>query len=111
MPDLVTRRGALPAARVTELREALLASPLVARSPLAGSFRASRGFAITFTPEGRDALERRFPFVRPFLALALGPEEARALWPLRRRWLGDPAARIPNACYLNLLLLGEGGGV
>lgn len=109
MPDVFERRRALPLPLVAELREKLLTSPFVARSTLAGSFRHSRGFAITFTAEGRPQLESRFPFLTPYLDLALSREAGRRLEPWWRR------SRTPvieaNAFYLNLLLISEGGSV
>jgi hypothetical protein len=111
MPEYVCRRRALEEGPFERLKEGLLQSPLVARSTLAGSFRGSRGFAITFTAEGRPALEERYPFVSPFLALAISTPAHRALEPWPLRWLDRPPRRPPNAFYLNLLLVGGGGAV
>ncbi len=109
MPELITIDQALSPARVAQLREALLSSPLVSSSTLAGSFRSSRGFAMTFTAEGRAELERRFPALADFLDLAIRGEPGRALLSFRKRLL--TRRLLPNAWYLNLLLLSEGAGV
>lgn len=111
MPEYVRRRRALEDGPFQRLKDGLLQSPLVARSTLAGSFRGSRGFAITFTAEGRPALEERYPFVAPFLALAISDLAHRALEPWPLRWLDRPPRRRPNAFYLNLLLVADGGAV
>jgi len=87
-------RDVFTAAEVAAIREPLLASPLVGRSTLGGSFRASRGFAITFHGAGRAKLEARFPYIAPFLAKAI-----------------SAGRRKPNAWYLNLLLVPAGAGV
>ncbi|HLL55925.1 MAG TPA: 2OG-Fe(II) oxygenase [Myxococcaceae bacterium] len=110
MPAFVVNRRAFDAPSVERLRESLLASPYVAKSTLGGSFRGSRGFAITFTAQGRAALEERFPFLSGYLAQALDPSAGRRLQPWYRRLIGR-TGKEPNAFYLNLLLLGEGGGV
>ena len=74
-----------------------------------GTFRASRGFAFIFTFEGRAMLEARFPFLSGYLARVLDPTSARGLLPWRERLLGPRQERIlPNAFYLNLLLLDAG---
>ncbi|MBU8897096.1 2OG-Fe(II) oxygenase [Corallococcus sp. H22C18031201] len=109
MRDFVTRRNAFSDAERVALRDALLGSRFVARSPLMGTFRASRGFAFIFTHEGRAALEQRFPFLGPYLSRVLDPQSARGLWPWRERWWGArPGRPRPNAYYLNLLLLDAG---
>jgi hypothetical protein len=101
-PWKVIRRAFSPA-EVAAIREPLLASPLVGKSTLGGSFRASRGFAITFRSEGRAALEERFPAVAPFLAKATAKGALRG----SARW----RTKAPNAWYLNLLLVTAGGTV
>lgn len=110
MPELAQLRNAIAGDALGSLREALLSSAYVSRSTLAGSFRGSRGFAITFTREGRAQLEQRFPFLGQYLELALGDGLARRLlpWPAR---LGARAAPECNAYYLNLLLVGRSGAV
>lgn len=79
------------------LEDGLLRSPLLGRSTLAGSFRESYGFAVTFTEAGRAELLRRFPPLGTALQ-ALAPPESMA-------------PRPPNAWYLNLLQLPPGKGV
>jgi hypothetical protein len=101
------QRSALPAPQFTALREALLASPLVGSSTLAGPFEASRGFAVTFREEGRARVVDRFAALGPHLDAVLGPPAVRALTPWWRRTL----TRIPNAWYLNVLLVSAGGTV
>lgn len=107
---LVTRRKALPRPEFEALREALLASPLVGRSTLAGPFQSSRGFAVTFRGDaGRQRVEDRFPSVKPWLEAVLGAPATRVMTPFWRR--RRPLERVPNAWYLNVLLVSEGGAV
>src|SRR5687767_12866795 len=101
MPEYVIHRRALEPARVESLRREVLSSPYVGRSTLVGSFQGSRGFAITFTAEGRARLEQRFPFLTPYLSLALDRAPGRQLTPLLLRPFGKHRERIPNAYYLN----------
>ncbi|RKH11111.1 2OG-Fe(II) oxygenase [Corallococcus praedator] len=110
MPEYVTHRDALPRAELESLRDALLGSRFVARSPLMGTFRASRGFSFIFTQAGRATLEERFPFLSAYLRCILDGDSARELVPRTRwRWFGArAAAQRPNAFYLNLLLLDAG---
>src|ERR1043165_4742507 len=109
MPEWVRIRRPLEEAALQALAAGVLESPLVARSTLAGSFRGSRGFAITFTLPGLPALERRYPFLAPFLGLAISDRAHRALEP----WLGRRRAvvRARNAFYLNVLLVADGGSI
>ena len=107
MREFKSKRGALPAPAFTALRDALLASPLVGSSTLAGPFEASRGFGVTFREEGRERVIERFAALRPHLETVLGAPGARALTPWWRRTLH----RIPNAWYLNVLLVSAGGTV
>jgi hypothetical protein len=106
MAELEIRKKALSLQELLAMRDALLASPLVSRSTLAGSFCGSHGFAITFTREGLAQLERRFPEVMPFIAHAVVPH------PLLRRWIdwfrGHQKVMEFNAFYVNLLILGRG---
>ena len=113
MSEYVTHRRALPEERLTALREALLSSRFVARSPLMGTFQGSRGFAFIFTHVGRLELEERFPFLRDYLALVTDPAGSQGLRPLRERFLSwkKPQRPVPNAFYINLLLLEPGRGV
>ena len=112
MRAYVTCREALPRNAVHALRTALLGSRFVARSPLMGTFQASRGFAFIFTHEGRTMLEARFPFLVPYLDRVLAPASSRGLLPWHERLWGARKQRpTPNAFYLNLLLLEAGRGV
>ncbi len=108
MGDFRRQRSALPAPRFAELRDALMASPFVARSTLGGSFQASRGFGVAFTAPGREEVQARIPVLGTFLRLAIDTPAERILLPFWRRRAALPA---PNAWYLNLLLVGSGGGV
>jgi hypothetical protein len=101
------RRGALPESQFTSLRDALLSSPLVGRSTLAGPFQSSRGFAVIFRDGGREKVLTRFPALRPWFDLVLGAPAVRELTPWWRRSL----ERVPNAWYLNVLLVSAGGTV
>lgn len=111
MPEWVRVRRPLGAAELEALQTGVLDSPLVSRSTLAGSFRGSRGFAITFTLPGRGALERRYPFLSPFLSLAISDRAHRALEPWLERRRARPIARPRNAFYLNVLLVPGGGSI
>ncbi len=101
--------GAISREVHARLRDQLLRSPLLGETTLNGPFEATRGFGITFTEAGRARVPARFPELAPFLELALGEGAVRALepWPFRL-WRHPPG---PNAWYLNLLLVGEGGQV
>lgn len=112
MRAYVSHRQALPGPELEALRDALLGSRFVARSPLMGTFRASRGFAFIFTLEGRATLEARFPFLSRYLERVMDPAGVRGLLPWRERLFGPkPGRPRPNAFYLNLLLLDAGTGV
>ncbi len=105
--ELHVRREALPPLHFAALKGALLASPLVGRSTLAGPFQASRGFAVIFRDAGRRQLLERFPDLGAYLDAVLGEPAVRALTPWWRRTL----RRVPNAWYLNVLCVSEGGTV
>lgn len=98
--------SALPSRDFDALRQALLESPLVGRSTLAGPFQTSRGFAVIFRREGVSKVTARFPTLAPWLDRVLGQASVDALTPWFRR--RRPA---PNAWYLNVLLVSEGGTV
>lgn len=100
-------RGALPVPQFGALRDALLASPLVGSSTLAGPFETSRGFGVTFREAGRARVVERFAALAPHFEAMLGEPAVRALTPWWRRRL----SRIPNAWYLNVLLVSAGGTV
>lgn len=107
----VVKEGrALPREQFAALRDAMLGSPLVGRSTLAGPFQPSRGFAVTFRGErGRRTVESRFPSISPWFHRVLGAPSIKALRPW---WLALQApARVPNAWYLNVLMVSEGGQV
>jgi hypothetical protein len=101
------RRNALPLAEFTALRDALLASPLVGKSTLGGPFQSSRGFDVIFKSGGRAKVEERFPALAPWFACTLGTPAVRAMTP----WWTRKLTLIPNAWYLNVLLVSEGGTV
>lgn len=107
MREYWSKRGALPAPQFAALRETFLSSPLVGGSTLAGPFESSRGFAVTFREEGRARVVDRFAALAPHFAAALGAPAIRALTPFWRRKLN----RIPNAWYMNVLLVSPGGTV
>jgi len=113
MPEWVRVRRPLDEPALRALAAGVLESPLVARSTLAGSFRGSRGFAITFTLPGLPALEQRYPFLEPFLAEAISPRAHLALepWLVRRRRVREGPERERNAFYLNVLLVADGGSI
>jgi hypothetical protein len=101
----VEQPGVFSPAEVAAIREPLLRSPLVAQSTLGGSFRSSRGFAVTFRGSGRATLEERFPYLAPYLLRAIDARALQRVKPLLQRF------RPPNAWYLNLLLVSAGGTV
>lgn len=107
MREFRRQEPALALERFATLREALLTSPLVGRSTLAGPFQSSRGFAVIFKAEGRARVEARFPPLAPWFDAALGEPAVRALTP----WWRRRVERVPNAWYLNVLLVSEGGTV
>ena len=112
MREYVTHRQALPPERLEALRDTLLSSRFVARSPLMGTFQGSRGFALIFTAAGRPAVEARFPFLRDYLERVMAPAGWRGLLPWKERLFGPRPERLaPNAFYVNLLLLEPGRGV
>lgn len=110
MREYVRFPRALAPERTEALRQAALGSRFVSRSPLVGSFRASRGFAAIFTRGGRARLEARMPFLAAFLDEALSPARTAKLLRLSDRLRRRPLPS-PNAFYLNLLLLEEGASV
>ena len=99
--------NALAPAEFGALRDALLGSPFVAKSTLGGTFQASRGFGVAFTSEGRADLIGHIGELAPFLARAI---DGAAEQSLRSFW-SRGTVELPNAWYLNLLLVGAGGGV
>ncbi len=62
---------------------------------------------MTFRAAGRATVEARFPSLRPWLEATLGEPGARALTPFWRRRV----ERVPNAWYLNVLLMNSGASV
>ena len=109
MPAWRLRRHALRRDALAQVRAAVLGSPLVGASTLAGSFQASRGFGVVFTSEGVETFRARFPFLVPFWRIAREPAPERQLIPLPMRWWRAPPP--PNAFFLNLLSLGPGAEV
>jgi hypothetical protein len=109
--EKVVTSGAFSEGEVASFYEALLGSPLVSRSTLAGSFRQTRGFAITFREEGRAQLARRFPVLARFADRVLSAEERDALASWTDRLRRRPPHPRANGFYLNLLLVGDGGSV
>lgn len=83
---------ALSPAAVTSMRDALMHSPLLGPSVLAGGFAATRGFAVMFRRDGVARLESLVPALAPFLAAVLP-------------WPGA------SAYYLNLLVVPAGAQV
>src|SRR5688500_1983702 len=100
MPELVILPNAVTGAQLEGVRDAALSSPLIARSTLAGSFSASRGYAVTFTEPGRAEVEAKLPFLSPFLKEAIDgrPEQALRTW-AQRLITSSPGS---NAWYVNL---------
>jgi hypothetical protein len=105
--DAIFVVDALGAADLHALRDAVSASDLIGDSPLGGTFTATRGFSITFQRSRVDDVRARFPFLAPFLGLAL--DDARIRKVQRAPLLGGPPS--PNACYLNVLIVPPGASV
>lgn len=97
---------ALPRRDFEALRAGLLDSPLVGPTTLNGPFASSRGFAVTFQEAGVPEVLARWPVLGPHFRALRGRPAVRALTP----WFQRTEA-LPNAWYLNLLLVGEGGAV
>lgn len=89
------------------LRDGLVESSLIGVSTLNGPFEASRGFGVTFTGDGRAEVLSRFPQLGPWFACALGRPAIEALTPWWRRTPDE----LPNAWYLNVLVMGPGAQV
>ena len=65
---------------------------------------------MTFKAGGRPELEQRFPALKEYFARVLGEPAMRAVQSWWGRLRRHPVT-IPNAWYLNLLLVGEGGTI
>lgn len=110
MPEFAYIRDALPPEKLRPIRESLLGSPLVSHSTLGGAFEQSHGFAMTFQSDGRAQIEQRFPPLKEYFARVLGEPAVRALQSWWGRYRKKPVV-VPNAWYMNLLLVGEGGTI
>ncbi len=110
MPELIVHKQALPVPTLAHIKQGCLDSQWVARSQLTGTFQHSRGFGVTFTRAGLPLLCERMGFLRPLLQRLLQDAPARGLWSWPAR-IADSRRRMPNAFYLNLLLLRSGSGV
>lgn len=111
MPPFTLRPHAVPADELRRLSDALTESALVGKSPLTGTFSASRGFSLVFTADGVDEVKRRFPVLSTFLHTVLAPRVREEMVTRWDRLLGQSPLPAPNAFYLNLLLLRAGAGV
>lgn len=111
MPPFVLTPDALCEQELSRLDDTLLSSKLVADSPLTGTFEASRGFAVVFTRAGVSEVRSRLPVFAPYLDLVLDDTVRRSLVTWKERLLGQSLPPVPNAFYLNLLLLGPGAAV
>jgi hypothetical protein len=110
VPEFAYIRSAIPPAELEPLRSQLLGSVFVAKSTLTGAFEQSHGFAMTFKQGGRSELERRFPALAAHFTRVLGEPAIRAVQPWWSRLRKRPV-ELPNAWYMNLLLVGEGGNI
>jgi hypothetical protein len=106
MKHLCSIRRGLPVSSFQDLAETLVHSPLVAENTLGGTFQASRGFGMTFQASGFSTFERRFPSVWRSVSPWLGFKAINALTPFWQR-----PKDIPNAWYLNVLLVPPGAAV
>jgi hypothetical protein len=107
VPPFVVLDHALPAAACAALHDAVTTSGLLGESPLGGTFLATRGFSITFHRARAPDVVARFPALAPFLALVLDEAHTKTVQP--RPLLGG--APIPNAFYLNVLVVPPGAAV
>jgi hypothetical protein len=107
VPDALILDPALDNVSLAKLREGVLSSKLLGDSPLGGAFVATRGFSITFHRDRIGDVVERFPFVAPFLDLAL--DHARVRDVQRKPLLGGPP--LPNALYVNVLVVPPGAAV
>ncbi len=110
MPEIAYIRHALPPERLQPIRDVLMGSPFVSHSTLGGAFSESQGFAMTFQDSGRAQIEQRFPPLKDYFAQVLGEPAVRALQSWWGRLRKHPV-KVPNAWYMNLLLVGEGGTI
>lgn len=106
-PPTIVVDDALPADALAALRDGVLGSHLLGDSPLGGTFSATRGFSVTFHRSRAADVIARFPFVSPFLDLAL--DHARVRGVQRKPLLGGPP--VPNAFYMNVLVVPPGASV
>jgi hypothetical protein len=83
--------NAFPLPYLNDLRGEVLACPYFAVNNLNRDFVETKGFSVVFQRSGREAVERQFPFFKPYLDQALQP--------------------ACNAFYLNPLLLKQGSRV
>jgi hypothetical protein len=86
----------------------IMAHPLVGRSQLIGTFEGSRGFGIALTSANKSALRERFPFFSEPLAHF---ERCPVHMLPRSRLFSFSDRRLPNAYYMNVLVVEDGQGV
>ena len=103
----IVLENALDERALSALRDGVLASHLLGDSPLGGTFAATRGFSVTFHGSHVRDVVARFPFVAPFLDIALDGPRVQGVQ--RKPLLGGPPA--PNAFYMNVLVVPPGAGV
>lgn len=82
---------AFPVPYLDDLRGEIFASPYFAVNNLNRDFVGTKGFSVVFQRSGMATVERKFPFFKRYMALALQPD--------------------CNAFYLNPLLLQQGSRV
>lgn len=111
MREFVRVDDALPDSVLKELHRETLSSSYLGNSPLVGSFKASRGFSVTFTEDGLERLRERFSFLVPFVDGALTSTSYRPLWTLKERAIQRIAGLRPNGFFLNLLVIPPGAGI
>ncbi len=98
-------------ATIARMNVAIEQTPLVGRSPLAGTFESSRGFGAMFRMDGLKSLEQRLPFVMDFFEAATRGPTAQGLFSWRERLLAYLAGAQPNAFYLNVLAVPPGKSI
>ena len=111
MRDYVVVPDAVPMATIAAMRAWAATSIHVGASPLRGTFRASRGFAVTFTDAALADVKRKFPELWPYFELAVVRRPWATLFGLAERIGLRVSRRDVGAFYFNLLVVPAGAGV
>ena len=114
-PLFVVEDNAMSPDDLRSIRAALQQTRLVGDSTLVGGFEATRGFGLTVRKDGFAELHRRWPWLVPFLQLALDEHRMTQVAPARRGtgalWDHLVGRRGATALYVNVLVVPAGTGV